>query len=242
MKFMALMYWSALATKSNLFRRKYSQCPLCPICNYKVETVEHMLFECDWTRPVWFSSSLGLFQSSPAINSIVQWLTYMISVLDTKKDILHFLSNFAFIGWSIWLTRNKFVYDHIPVCPVSTVKFSSQAQSEYVSLLETSCLEPRSAVDNSSLQWIPLVDTVKFNCNGAFKHGLAAIGVIGRDYVGQLVDSLGCRVQVSTPLEVELIAIREACFIISHQQLSGAIVELDCKTAINLLNSVSDPP
>lgn len=39
---------NSLATKENLFRRKCAQSKACPICSQSVESVEHLLFECDW--------------------------------------------------------------------------------------------------------------------------------------------------------------------------------------------------
>ena len=205
--------------------------------------MEHMLFECEWTRPVWFSSSLGLLRSSLPSSSVIQWLSSMISMFESKKNVLFFLSTFAFVGWSVWVSRNKFVYENVPVSPVSTLKASVQAQAEFLSLLETSCLESRSSTAVSSLQWIPpLVNKVKFNCDGAFKNGSAAIGVIGRDHVGQLVDGLGCSVKDVSALQVELIEIREACQTIKSQQLSSAIIESDCKFAVDFLSSSLDPP
>ena len=78
----------------------------------------------------------------------------MISMFESKKDVLFFLSTLAFVGWAVWVSRNKFVYEHVPVSPVSTIKASVQAQTEVLSLLETSCLESRSSRLDSSLQWI----------------------------------------------------------------------------------------
>lgn len=51
---------NALATRENLFKRNCSTSSLCQICNSQVETVEHLLFECPWTKPVWFGSNYGL--------------------------------------------------------------------------------------------------------------------------------------------------------------------------------------
>ncbi|KAL1819472.1 hypothetical protein ACET3Z_014341 [Daucus carota] len=68
------------------------------------------------------------------------------------------------------------------------------------SVLKASCsshrilffVESCSSFDNSSLQWIPPpVNLVKFNCDGAFKRGATAIGVIGRNFDGKLVDGRG---------------------------------------------------
>ncbi|GJR85946.1 reverse transcriptase [Tanacetum coccineum] len=50
---------NSAATMENLFNRICSPSPLCVICNEHVESIEHLLFECAWTRPVWFGSPLS---------------------------------------------------------------------------------------------------------------------------------------------------------------------------------------
>ena len=98
------------------------------------------------------------------------------------------------------LSRNKFVFDNVLVCLISVLKASCSAQSEFFFFV-VSCPESRSSIDNSSLQWIPPpVNLVKFNCNGAFKRGAVAIGVIGKNSDGKLVDGRGCCVSATSPL------------------------------------------
>ncbi|WOH06937.1 hypothetical protein DCAR_0626366 [Daucus carota subsp. sativus] len=99
-----------------------------------------------------------------------------------------------FVGWSIWLARNKFVFDNVPVCPNSVLKASCSAQSEFSSLLQVSCPESR------------------------------------------------CCVSATSPLQSELIAIREACLIIRHHHLFNACIESDCKSAISFCSTESAPP
>ncbi|GMP54924.1 hypothetical protein CsSME_00019917 [Camellia sinensis var. sinensis] len=43
-----------LATKENLFRCKCTTSQRCPMCGLCSESIEHLLFQCSWTRPVWF--------------------------------------------------------------------------------------------------------------------------------------------------------------------------------------------
>ena len=66
-----LFLWKAIsnsvATKENLFRRHCSPSPTCPICNISIESIEHLLFECAWTRPVWFGSPLCLRPPPPGM-------------------------------------------------------------------------------------------------------------------------------------------------------------------------------
>ncbi|KAF7839895.1 TMV resistance protein N-like [Senna tora] len=40
------------------FKRKCSPSPLCPLCKVEVETLEHVLFYCDWASAVWICSSI----------------------------------------------------------------------------------------------------------------------------------------------------------------------------------------
>lgn len=131
--FMWRLCSNALSTKYNLFRRKCSPSPICPICNNEAETAKHMIFECQWTRLVWFSSTLALKPPLLATHPIIQWLTSSISLAESKKDKLHILSSFVYIGWSIWIARNKFIFDHCLPCPLSVIQASSKAQSEFSS-------------------------------------------------------------------------------------------------------------
>ncbi|KAI8573093.1 hypothetical protein RHMOL_Rhmol01G0251900 [Rhododendron molle] len=50
-------------------QRKCSPSPLCPICNEVEETVEHTLFHCPWTKPIWFGSGKSYWVQDGLINS-----------------------------------------------------------------------------------------------------------------------------------------------------------------------------
>ncbi|KAK1403352.1 hypothetical protein POM88_002957 [Heracleum sosnowskyi] len=105
-----------------------------------------MLFEYQQTRPIWFSCPLAFNPPSESTYSVIQWLLSLISKLDIRRDHIHLLSNFTFVARSIWLARNKFVFDNVP------------------SLLAMLTILHCSG--------IPPVNLVKFNCDGAFKRGV----------------------------------------------------------------------
>lgn len=50
----------AIAVRSNLSRRHIIRDATCPICKREDESVIHALLGCEWTRPVWFGSSLQI--------------------------------------------------------------------------------------------------------------------------------------------------------------------------------------
>lgn len=61
---------NAIATRENLFKRNCSPSPLCQICNSQVESVDHLLLECPWTKPVWFGSSFGSLETDSFSNML----------------------------------------------------------------------------------------------------------------------------------------------------------------------------
>lgn len=62
-----------LATKENLFRRHCATSQNCLICNASVESIEHLLFGCDWTRAVWFRCDLGQLSRIRVGHSAKSW-------------------------------------------------------------------------------------------------------------------------------------------------------------------------
>ena len=83
---------------------------------------------------------------------------------------------------------------------------------------------------------------MKFNCDGTFKRGSASIGVVRRNSDGSLINGLGCKVNVISSLQSELLAIRKAYMIITQQRIAHSIVESDCKVVVHLLQSDNAPP
>lgn len=113
--FMWKMYLNSLATKDNLFRRICPPTSICLIFQGKEEIIEHMIFECLWTRPVWFSSSLALTPPLHASHTIFQWLSLLLSMMKSKKKNYSFSQALYFwadqFGWrEIGLSLNILRY------------------------------------------------------------------------------------------------------------------------------------
>lgn len=69
-------WWRAcrnmLATKENLFKRKCSWLPCCPVCNKEVESIEHIIFQCKKVNYVWNICKMPeVFKWD--VSSILQW-------------------------------------------------------------------------------------------------------------------------------------------------------------------------
>ncbi|OMP07076.1 hypothetical protein COLO4_07649 [Corchorus olitorius] len=64
----------ALATNEELWKRKCRPVPLCDICGEEIESVEHLLLLCDWTKRVWWQGCFGLKICKERVRTIDQWL------------------------------------------------------------------------------------------------------------------------------------------------------------------------
>lgn len=93
---------NAIAVKSNLLRRNMTQDPTCPICHKEEETIVHTFMHCDWTRPVWFGSTLQIDPTSGMTQSMFSRLSMMISQFGPDRDhSSHALSCLEFLLWGI---------------------------------------------------------------------------------------------------------------------------------------------
>ncbi|PWA82942.1 hypothetical protein CTI12_AA174550 [Artemisia annua] len=159
---------NALATQENLSRRGCHCSPMCPICFTDIETVEHMLFECSWTKVVWFGSALGLRLDSmngPVISRIQD----LLDMLPSTSDRMNFHTLLANIAWQIWKSRNEYIFNEIKPCPSHTLSSVScivrDLTSLYPSSLPTSCVSVVSESQDSSLRdlelWLYFQETIQ---------------------------------------------------------------------------------
>lgn len=96
--------------KENLFRRKCAPTNLCPICNSKMVSVEHLLFLCPWTLAVWFGSNVQALGNIWGNSLAIKWTSEIVENL-TVKEAIAFTWKVAQIGWGIWKTRNDWVFN-----------------------------------------------------------------------------------------------------------------------------------
>ncbi|GJS58593.1 reverse transcriptase [Tanacetum coccineum] len=121
---------NSVATMDNLFKRNLSPCPKCPICNTCVETIEHLLFECAWTRPVWFGSSL-CFRNHPSGTSVSLRFQRFVDIFKSSSEASRILLIVATICWFIWRSRCAFVYDNVDLSPKHTLASINAQLNEF---------------------------------------------------------------------------------------------------------------
>ena len=103
---------NAVPVKENLLKRRIASSSVCSICNSDIETVEHALLLCPWTKPVWFGSQLQLAPSVNNVTWIDLWLQQLFETLGKQPDYKeHGLSMLAHTLWMIWKGRNSSAFN-----------------------------------------------------------------------------------------------------------------------------------
>ncbi|XP_028758694.1 uncharacterized protein LOC114717649 [Neltuma alba] len=69
---------------------------------------------------------------------------------------------------------------------------------------------------------------VKVNCDGSFKDGIAAIGMICRDCEGNFLWGFGEKVQADGAVIAEILALRKVLILISDMSYDKVVIETDC--------------
>ncbi|CAL5410709.1 unnamed protein product [Camellia sinensis] len=72
-----------------LFRRKCAASGECPICRKDDESVEHLLFECPWTKVVWFGSSLNMLANPGSIANVTRWTNDLLQGARLNNAAVH---------------------------------------------------------------------------------------------------------------------------------------------------------
>ena len=86
--------------------------PTCPLCRNAQETVDHIFTVCSFSLLVWtlLPDSYG---KPPPSSSMFNWFWHLASDSDRTVGIV--------ICWYLWKSRNKYIFEYIPVHPLSII-------------------------------------------------------------------------------------------------------------------------
>ncbi|GJS85791.1 reverse transcriptase [Tanacetum coccineum] len=213
------------------------------------ESIEHLLFESAWTRPVWFSSPLSFRPPQSGIN-IYDCIQSFIDTTHSVPDVSRILSVTTTTCWFIWRSCNNFVFKNVTPSSHNTLAAIYAQLNDHQKFVThqsisslTSAATKLDSTSHTSPQWIPPHDSsVKLNCDAAFKNSSAAFGIVARDSAGLLRYVTGNRCRVVSPLHAEIIAVHSACSLVFNHGWFNAIVESDSQIAISLSSLDTSPP
>ncbi|XP_043710408.1 uncharacterized protein LOC122659358 [Telopea speciosissima] len=199
-----------LATGDGLANRKVPIDPVCARCGTQRETMGHLLFECSFSRAIWFGSSLTHSPSFTSAPSLHEWLSGWDVLFRKDKGLAReSLAKASFICWYIWRARNDMA--HAPAT---------------------------SPTSNDKACWaLPPVGVLKANCDAVLTKDKSrgGLGVIFRDHRGVQMKALSIPFHLSSVLQGEAAAVQSALIQAledGHQRLQ---VEFDSKELLSFL-------
>ena len=221
---------NAIATKAGLYKRRRATSEICPICETQNETIEHLFFECCWTKWVWFGCPLGVRIDALHTNNFVAW--WLQITTGTNALSSNDLPLICHILWNIWKQRNEWVFNHFPPDPYIVIQRSVQANNEFWKVNDciqhlTNLISPHQP----NVRWVkPPTNFLKINCDGSFKDQMseAGIGAICRDFQGNFKWGFVDKIKSLSAFMTEALALKRALLLAIDLGHDKVIFETDC--------------
>lgn len=181
---------NSLPLRSELGKRGIHCNPLCPRCNSKIESMEHVFMTCPKTTKIWFGSQLNLRITNQPITSFQEWLSH--SILNNSEEVL---IQIAGIVYYIWFSRNLSIYEDKDLPEDEVIQRAERSIRDYqmartgtdstrINDITAPSTQQRSS--NSGCWAPPESGWVKANCDANLQqHGWWGLGTMIRDSVGQ---------------------------------------------------------
>lgn len=232
---------NALPTKANIFRRRMSNDGLSPICQQGFESAEHLFTQCDWVKAAWFGSVFQWTVEAHDVSNIKGWMESRLDDLKQKcGDELDFQIGLFFnMLWSIWLMRNRFVFDSQAVNPHLVFQKAAECNNEFFSatcnvrLSSNSLFPVRNDIGG---RWLaPSGNSIKINTDAAFDANLnlGASAAVVRDSDGILLTGSFRKFPCSFPIVAEAVVLKEAIQLAEAIGGREIVVESDCANVVN---------
>ncbi|KAL0355119.1 UNVERIFIED_CONTAM: hypothetical protein Sradi_3958800 [Sesamum radiatum] len=203
-------------------------------------TISKDYWNCIWTATVppkvhifaWRLASEGL-----PTGCSLHWIHHISKNLSNEE-----FNKFLIVAWFIWWSRNKRCMENRVSSPLQTI---TAASSSHAAFSEANSTEPKQRGLNRATvsSWRkPPPCIVKINFDGAvfLKGSEVGIGAVARDSEGTILAWVSHRFQRFVDAEhAEALAAREAVDLAARNNWKEIIVEGDCLSLINKLNSHS---
>lgn len=125
---------NSLASRENLFRRRCASSNICPVCESKPETIEHLLFDCEWAKTIWFSFNIRVFGDLGGNTSAIKWTADMVDKMPGGGSHVH--GKIVTIAWNVWKRRNEVVFRKTRVNPLAIVAVINHTVVEFSNTFE----------------------------------------------------------------------------------------------------------
>ncbi|XP_042968074.1 uncharacterized protein LOC122301061 [Carya illinoinensis] len=236
-----MFIWKAinncLPTKWNLYKRKVTENPFCPICVKSEESVCHVLWSCPAAVDVWAEVNSPVQKWPRGEADLGQLWCKVVEKCSEKEVVL-----IAMVMRNIWLRRNSFVFEEMFSSPSAiwnrakaSIEAYQEAQSRPIKDAE------QTQIQRKRVRWkAPRERVVKINWDAAYdsKSKRMGIGVVVRDAEGEVLVSL-CKTSLHSVsvAATEADALWRALILCTELNIGEAILEGDALSIIQAVCS-----
>ncbi|XP_026429515.1 uncharacterized protein LOC113325863 [Papaver somniferum] len=215
--------------------------PGCNLCNSDFETVFHLFFGCTKVWPIWEK-----IRSWTGVNLEFEYLSpSFVSKLccyDISIGRLHWKDVCPFILWSIWIHRNKQVFENVRFNAKCVLASALRSATEYFQANSASSTDGRT-MEEIQIAWqVPNTGFYKINTDGSTNDcGDAGIGGVIRDGAGDFVVCFCKHIHKNNNNVAKVWAIRDGLRLANQLGLNLVEVESDSWYAIQLCKGEVKP-
>lgn len=224
-----------LPCKVNLLKRKNVDDELCEFYG-KEETVLHCLRDCILPSMVWERFD-DLEAAGDRVVSMVDWADGIRRMLDVDKQGL-----WACLLSKIWRARNAQIFKGRLMDPAEIIERSVSYFSEYADASRIGKMQGKAMGSVVGGWKKPNEGWISICCDASVKEGESGIGIVGRDFKGDVV-FVGSK-KFSKGMEVEWAeaeAIRWRLLVAESLEINRVVVQLDCLALIRNFQSSELP-
>jgi ribonuclease HI len=226
---------NALATRSNLFKRRIVLDPICSLCGVEEETIGHALWGCPAAKAVWSLCPGRIQKRSFESDEFTKIVEYIMGCLDIPE-----VEFFMVVARQIWFRRNAFIFSSPLPSVSSLVKSASESLQAFQGANSSSF--PLTFVTPSIVpHWCaPPIGFVKLNWDAAWDgvRNRMGIGIVVRNHLGEVLNSYySQKGYTSAPDIAEATAALRAARLCHELRLNKVILEGDALQIVRALNS-----
>lgn len=236
-----------LAVDANLEYHHLSKDGSCNRCHSQAESVNHLLFQCPYARLIWALSPIPAPPGRDYGDSLFQNINRIMQLTLSAKESDPGLKVGPWLLWSLWKTRNDFLFKGIDYDGMSMVNKAMEDMEEWSRRIDDNqreqSLPPLARAEET---WtLPPPHWYKCNVDGAWDASKEhyGIGWVLRNHCGE-VCWMGLRKipKLRSPIEVETEALRWAMRSMKQLNFENVIFVSDSKCLVGVLNEIALRP
>ncbi|KAF8390644.1 hypothetical protein HHK36_025171 [Tetracentron sinense] len=243
--FMWCIFKNSVAVKENLVARMIPNDRLCPICFKEGETINHLLFDCEFARAVWFATPYGIRTDEGGGSPMHErWESWLANTQSKEDQVLQITAS-TVLAWSLWKNKNSNLFQ-------GSCKFPSLVARQAMGLVEEAFTNGVTAqgrrtphIQHRFVRWIPPDGQwVKINCDGSanLSDGSMGIGAIARNSRGTILSGVTQGVKNRNAVITEATAIKSAVELAIRYGWNHILIESDALVLVHCLKHNQDPP